>query len=82
MLGNFSFGDYFKRDAIEYAWELLTEVFELPAEKLWVTVYENDDDAASIWLNDFGVPESRFRRIGAKDNFWAMGDTGPCGPCS
>ena len=82
MLGNFSFGDYFKRDAIEYAWELLTEVFELPAEKLWVTVYENDDDAASIWLNDIGVPESRFRRIGAKDNFWAMGDTGPCGPCS
>ena len=82
MLGNFSFGDYFKRDAIEYAWELLTEVFGLPAEKLWVTVYENDDDAARIWLNDIGVPEARFRRIGAKDNFWAMGDTGPCGPCS
>ena len=82
MLGNFSFGDYFKRDAIEYAWELLTEVFGLPAEKLWVTVYENDDDAAGIWLNDIGVPEARFRRIGAKDNFWAMGDTGPCGPCS
>ena len=82
MLGNFSFGDYFKRDAIEYAWELLTEVFGLPPEKLWVTVYENDDDAAGIWLNDIGVPEARFRRIGAKDNFWAMGDTGPCGPCS
>ena len=65
MLGNFSFGDYFKHDAIEYAWELLTEVFGLPPEKLWVTVYENDDDAAGIWLNHIGVPEARFRRIGA-----------------
>jgi alanyl-tRNA synthetase len=90
MLGNFSFGDYFKEDAIKYAWEFLTEVVGLPAEKLWVTVYEDDTEAADIWLNTLGVDASRFSRIGDKpggkkyesDNFWAMGDTGPCGPCT
>ncbi len=82
MLGNFSFGDYFKRDAIHFAWDFLTDELGLPAEKLWVTVYEEDEDAAAIWLNDIGVSETRFSRIGAKDNFWSMGDTGPCGPCS
>jgi alanyl-tRNA synthetase len=82
MLGNFSFGDYFKREAIQYAWEFLTETLGLPADKLWVTVFEEDDEAAAIWLNEIGVDASRFSRIGAKDNFWSMGDTGPCGPCS
>ena len=82
MLGNFSFGDYFKQDAIQYAWEFLTEVVKLPPEKLWVTVFEEDDEAADIWLKEIGVDESRFSRIGAKDNFWSMGDTGPCGPCT
>ncbi len=82
MLGNFSFGDYFKRDAIRYAWEFLTEVMKLPAERLWVTVFEEDDEAVDIWLNEIGVSPQRFSRIGAKDNFWSMGDTGPCGPCS
>ncbi len=82
MLGNFSFGDYFKRDAIEYAWEFLTEVLKLPPEKLWVTVYEQDDEAADIWLKDLKVDPSRFSRCGEKDNFWSMGETGPCGPCS
>lgn len=82
MLGNFSFGDYFKREAIRYAWEFLTQVLELPAERLWVTVYEEDDEAADIWLNEIGVDPNRFSRIGAADNFWSMGDTGPCGPCS
>jgi alanyl-tRNA synthetase len=82
MLGNFSFGDYFKRDAIFYAWEFLTEVIKLPKEKLWVTVFEEDDEAADIWIKQVGVPADRLSRIGAKDNFWAMGDTGPCGPCS
>ena len=82
MLGNFSFGDYFKREAIEYAWEYLTEVCGLPPEKLWVTIFEEDDEAAEIWLNEIGVDPKRFSRIGAKDNFWAMGDTGPCGPCT
>src|SRR5690606_1363840 len=89
MLGNFSFGDYFKQDAIAYAWEFLTEVVKLPKEKLWVTVYETDDEAYNIWLNDVGVPAERIIRIGdnkgaayASDNFWAMGDTGPCGPCT
>jgi alanyl-tRNA synthetase len=89
MLGNFSFGDYFKEDAIRYAWEFLTEVVALPAEKLWVTVYADDEEAADIWLNDIGVSSDRFSRIGDKpgkkyesDNFWAMGDTGPCGPCT
>ncbi|HYD97432.1 MAG TPA: alanine--tRNA ligase [Noviherbaspirillum sp.] len=89
MLGNFSFGDYFKRDAITYAWELLTEVFKLPQEKLWVTVYAEDDEAYEIWNKVVGVPAERIVRIGdnkgaryASDNFWMMGDTGPCGPCT
>jgi len=90
MLGNFSFGDYFKREAIQYAWEFLTEVLELPAEKLWITVYADDNEAASIWLEEMGVSADRFSRIGDKpggkpnesDNFWSMGDTGPCGPCT
>jgi len=82
MLGNFSFGDYFKHDAIRYAWEFLTEVLKLPEERLWVTVFEEDDEAVDIWLNEIGVSPQRFSRIGAKDNFWSMGDTGPCGPCS
>ena len=82
MLGNFSFGDYFKREAIQYAWEFLTKVVGLPPEKLWVTVFEEDDEAADIWLNELKIDPERFGRIGAKDNFWSMGDTGPCGPCS
>src|SRR5210317_659174 len=82
MLGNFSFGDYFKRDAIRYAWEFLTETLSLPQEKLWVTVFEEDDEAADIWLQEIGVDAARFSRCGAKDNFWSMGDVGPCGPCS
>ena len=89
MLGNFSFGDYFKRDAIAYAWELLTEVFKLPKDKLWVTVYAEDDEAYDIWTKEMGVPAERVIRIGdnkgaryASDNFWMMGDTGPCGPCT
>jgi alanyl-tRNA synthetase len=89
MLGNFSFGDYFKRDAIQYAWELLTTVYGLPAEKLWVTVYQEDDEAYDIWAKEIGVPAERIIRIGdnkgaryASDNFWQMAETGPCGPCS
>lgn len=82
MLGNFSFGDYFKREAIAFAWEFLTRELGLPAERLWVTVYADDDDAADIWLNEIGVPAERFARIAGSDNFWQMGDTGPCGPCS
>ncbi|WP_395946607.1 alanine--tRNA ligase [Caedibacter taeniospiralis] len=82
MLGNFSFGDYFKRDAILYAWEYLTEVLKLPKEKLWVTVFAEDQEAEDIWIKEVGVDPNRLSRIGAKDNFWAMGDTGPCGPCS
>ncbi len=82
MLGNFSFGDYFKRDAIRYGWEFMTGVLGLPPEKLWVTVFEEDDEAADIWLNEIGVDPTRFTRMGASENFWAMGDTGPCGPCS
>ncbi len=82
MLGNFSFGDYFKREAIHFAWNLLTEGFNLPPDRLWVTVYSDDDEAAEVWLNDIGVPAERFARIATSDNFWAMGDTGPCGPCS
>ncbi len=82
MLGNFSFGDYFKRDAIRYAWEFLTGTLGLPPEKLWVTVYEDDDEAAAIWLDEMKIDSGRFSRLGEKDNFWAMGDTGPCGPCS
>ncbi|MEX0732825.1 MAG: alanine--tRNA ligase [Aquisalimonadaceae bacterium] len=82
MLGNFSFGDYFKREAITFAWTFLTDVIQLPPEKLWVTVFEEDDEAAEIWLNEIGVAPDRLSRIGAKDNFWSMGDTGPCGPCT
>ncbi len=89
MLGNFSFGDYFKRDAIRYAWELLVDHFKLPADKLWVTVYAEDDEAYDIWHKDVGLPAERIVRIGdnkgaryASDNFWMMGDTGPCGPCT
>lgn len=82
MLGNFSFGEYFKKDAIHYAWDFLTNVIGLPADKLWVTVYADDDEAADIWLKDIKVDPSRFTRIGTSDNFWSMGDTGPCGPCS
>jgi alanyl-tRNA synthetase len=90
MLGNFSFGDYFKREAIHYAWELLTGVWGIPAERLWVTVYETDDEAYAIWKDGIGIPAERVVRIGDKpggaafesDNFWAMGDTGPCGPCT
>ncbi|MDX1529838.1 MAG: alanine--tRNA ligase-related protein, partial [Gammaproteobacteria bacterium] len=82
MLGNFSFGDYFKQDAIKYCWELLTEVYGLPAKKLWVTVYEEDQEAEDIWKKEIGVDPKRFSRCGLKDNFWSMGDTGPCGPCS
>lgn len=82
MLGNFSFGDYFKKEAIQFAWEFLTKELGLAPEKLWVTVYLDDDEAESIWLNDIGVPTSRFSKLGEKDNFWAMGDTGPCGPCT
>jgi len=82
MLGNFSFGDYFKREAIQYAWDFLTETLGLPEDRLWVTVYEDDDEAADIWLKEMKVDPERFARMGKKDNFWAMGDTGPCGPCS
>jgi len=89
MLGNFSFGDYFKTDAIHYAWELLTDVYRLPSEKLWITVYAEDDEAYDIWTREIGVPPGRVIRIGdnkgsryASDNFWMMGDTGPCGPCT
>ncbi|HHW77957.1 MAG TPA: alanine--tRNA ligase [Xanthomonadaceae bacterium] len=90
MLGNFSFGDYFKRDAIRFAWEFLTGVLEMPVDKLWVTVYQTDDEAYQVWADEIRVPKARIARIGDKpggkryesDNFWAMGDTGPCGPCS
>jgi len=89
MLGNFSFGDYFKRDAIRFAWELLTKVYALPPERLWITVYQDDDEAHGIWASEIGVPPERIVRIGdnkgaryASDNFWQMADTGPCGPCS
>lgn len=82
MLGNFSFGDYFKREAIQYAWEFLTVTLALPPEKLWITVFEEDQEAADIWLNEIGIDPKQFSKIGAKDNFWSMGDTGPCGPCS
>jgi alanyl-tRNA synthetase len=82
MMGNFSFGDYFKAQGIRFAWDFLTETLGLPADKLWVTVYIDDDDAAAIWLNEIGVDAGRFARIAGSDNFWQMGDTGPCGPCS
>ena len=89
MLGNWSFGDYFKRDAIRFAWELLTKGYGLPPERLWTTVYVDDDEAYDLWTKDIGVPPERCVRIGdnkgaryASDNFWQMADTGPCGPCS
>ncbi|WP_377113514.1 alanine--tRNA ligase [Pseudoalteromonas sp. M58] len=82
MLGNFSFGDYFKQDAIKFAWEFLTEVVKLPKEKLLVTIYHDDEEAFGYWANDIGLPEDRIIRIATSDNFWSMGDTGPCGPCS
>ena len=89
MLGNFSFGDYFKRDAIHFAWDLLTTVYKLPPEKLWATVYQEDDEAYGIWADEIGLPKERIVRIGdnkgaryASDNFWQMADTGPCGPCT
>ncbi|MFO7552252.1 MAG: alanine--tRNA ligase, partial [Haliea sp.] len=82
MLGNFSFGDYFKEDAIRFAWDYVTGVLGIPPEKLWVTVFQDDDEAAAIWLEQIGVAPERFTRLGADSNFWAMGDTGPCGPCS
>ncbi len=82
MLGNFSFGDYFKREAIQFAWEFLTQILKLPPEKLWVTVYEKDQEAEDIWLKEMKIDPKRFSRCDAKDNFWAMGDTGPCGPCT
>src|SRR5206468_7474129 len=90
MLGNFSFGDYFKKDAIAFAWELLTKVYKLPPERLWTTVYQTDDEAYELWTKTIGLPKERVVRIGDKpggqkyqsDNFWQMADTGPCGPCS
>ncbi|SJM95840.1 alanyl-tRNA synthetase [Crenothrix polyspora] len=82
MLGNFSFGDYFKKEAIQYGWEFLTQVLDIPPEKLWITVFDEDAEAESIWLNEMKVDSARLSRIGAKDNFWSMGDVGPCGPCS
>ena len=81
MLGNFSFGDYFKKDAIAFAWEFLTEILKLPPSRLWVTVHESDDEAENIWINEIGIDPSRLSRLD-KDNFWQMGDTGPCGPCT
>ena len=82
MLGNFSFGDYFKNDAIAFAWEFLTVVLKLPEDKLWISVYQDDDEAALIWKDEIGVNPERIVRLGEEDNFWSMGDTGPCGPCS
>ncbi len=82
MLGNFSFGDYFKRDAIAYAWDLVTREYGLPKDKLYVTVFRDDDDAEHLWQEVAGVPRDRIFRLDEKDNFWQMGETGPCGPCS
>src|ERR1041385_5418422 len=82
MLGNFSFGDYFKREAIDYAWTLVTGDYGLPKNRLWVTVFREDDDAERLWKEVAGVPAERIVRMDEKDHFWAMGDTGPCGPCS
>src|ERR1700742_1694951 len=82
MLGNFSFGDYFKSDAIAYAWELITKDYGLPKDRLYITVFREDDEAEELWQKVAGVPKSRIFRLDEKDNFWQMGDTGPCGPCS
>src|SRR5687767_5747182 len=82
MLGNFSFGDYFKAEAIEFAWEFVTGTLKIDPKKLWVTVYRDDDQAADLWLKRIGVDPRRFSRMDEQSNFWAMGDTGPCGPCS
>ena len=82
MLGNFSFGDYFKKEAIAFAWKFLTEILKIPTEKLWVTVYQDDKESEDIWLNEIKVDPARFSRCGEADNFWSMGDTGPCGPCT
>ena len=82
MLGNFSFGDYFKRDAIRFAWDFLTGVIKLPPERLWVTVHESDDESVEIWVNEIGFDSNRITRLGDEDNFWTMGDTGPCGASS
>lgn len=82
MLGNFSFGDYFKSETIAFAWEFLTEVLNIPKDRLWVTIHDSDDEAHAIWVNEIGFPADRMTRMGDKDNFWTMGDTGPCGPCS
>ena len=82
MLGNFSFGDYFKSEAIRFSWEFLTQVLKLPKDKLWVTIHDSDDEAWDIWVNEIGFDPNRMSRMGDKDNFWTMGDTGPCGPCS
>src|SRR6202051_2235459 len=82
MLGNFSFGDYFKKDAIDFAWDLITRDYGLPKDKLYVTVFREDDDAEDLWQKVAGVPKDRIFRLGEKDNFWQMGETGPCGPCS
>jgi alanyl-tRNA synthetase len=80
--GQFSFGDYFKEKAVDFAWDLLTNGYGLPAEKLWASVYLDDDEAYDLWHKRIGIPESRMIRLGEEENFWAMGDTGPCGPCS
>ena len=82
MLGNFSFGDYFKEDAILFAWELLTQRYKISPEKLWITVHESDDESEDIWINKVGVDPARVSRLDDEENFWTMGDTGPCGPCS
>src|ERR1017187_5341543 len=82
MLGNFSFGDYFKKEAIPWAWELITQEFAIAKDKLYITVFREDDEAEEIWATDVGVPRARIFRMDEKDNFWQMGDTGPCGPCS
>src|SRR4051812_8855367 len=82
MLGNFSFGDYFKKDAIHFAWDLITNVWKFPKDRLYVTVFREDDEAEQVWHQQEGVPMDRIHRFGEKDNFWSMGDTGPCGPCT
>ncbi|MCP4161628.1 MAG: alanine--tRNA ligase, partial [Deltaproteobacteria bacterium] len=82
MLGNFSFGEYFKDKAIEFAWDLLTTGYKLPIDKLWISIYLDDDEAYDIWHNKMGVPDDKIVRLGEEENFWSMGDTGPCGPCS